>query len=170
MYGSVYSDMGAYSGSFWPVSECMVAKKSQLDHILFYRTLWDVHQHVSVLRTSTPVCWSFGSHNYMVSSRLWPSVLPYVGQLRSYLCWSGYKGSIQGRHTLPMALLLCWKLLDAQLTNLRCYNVVLTLRFVHENVLNNVVSMFSRKVFSMCTQRCQTTFHITFSQPSCNIF
>ena len=59
---------------------------------------------------------------------------------------------------------------NTQLTSLRCYNVVLTLRFGHENVVNNVVSMFSRNVFLMCTQRCQTTFHITFSQPSCNIF
>ena len=58
----------------------------------------------------------------------------------------------------------------SQLTSLRCYNVVLTLRFGHENVVNNVVSMCSRTVFLTCTQRCQTTFHITFSQPSCNIF
>ena len=57
-----------------------------------------------------------------------------------------------------------------QLTSLRCYNVVLTLQYGHENVVNNVVSLFSRNVFLMCTQRCQTTFHITFSQPSCNIF
>ena len=94
-----------------PVSEYIVAKKSQLDHILSYRTLWDVRQNVSVLRTSTPACWSSGSHYCMMSSPLWPSVLPYVGQPRSYLCWSGYKSSIQGRHTLPGALLLCWKLL-----------------------------------------------------------
>ena len=57
-----------------------------------------------------------------------------------------------------------------KVTSLRCYYVVLTLRFGHENVANNVVSVFSRKVFLMCTQRCQTTFRITFSQPSCNIF
>ena len=54
--------------------------------------------------------------------------------------------------------------MDTQLTSLPCYNVVLTLRFGHENIVNNVVSMFSRKVFLMCTQRCQTMFHITFSQ------
>ena len=112
MYGSVWSGMGAYSRSFWPVSEYMVVKKSQPDRVLFYRTLGDVREHFSVQRTSTPVCWSSGSHCYMMSSRLWPSVLPYVGQLRFYLCWSGYECSIQGRHTIPGALLLCWKMLD----------------------------------------------------------
>ena len=112
MYGSVWSGMGAYSGSFWPVSEYMVVKKSQPDRVLFYRTLGDVRQHFSVQRTSTPVCWSSRSHCYMMSSRLWPSVLPYAGQLRFYLCWSGYKCSIQGRHTISGALLLCWKMLD----------------------------------------------------------
>ena len=69
-----------------------------------------MRQHVSVLRTSISVYWSYRSHLFM--SRLWPSMLHYVGQLRSYLCWSGYRGSIQGRHTLALALLLCCKLFD----------------------------------------------------------
>ena len=51
---------------------------------------------VSVLRTSTPVCWSSGSHYYMMSSRSWPSMLPCARQLWSYLCWSRYKAPYRG--------------------------------------------------------------------------
>ena len=46
-------------------------------------------------------------------------VLPTVAQLRYAVC-----------QVVP------------QLTSLRCYNVVLMLRFGHENFVNNVVSMF----------------------------
>ena len=78
---------------------------------------------------------------------------------------SSYKTGVYNVHLLIILEREC-----SQLTSLRCYNVVLTLQYGHENVVNNVVSLFSKKVFFMCTQRCQTTFHITFSQPSCNIF
>ena len=89
-----------------------------------------------------------------------------------YLCIKMHHGNYVKHLTLKATVVqpVDYFHTTSQLTSLRCYNVVRTLRFGHANVVNNVVSMFSRKVFLTCTQRCQTTFHITFSQPSCNIF
>ena len=80
---------------------------NKLDHTQLYRTQWDAHLHASVLMTSTPGNWSFGSHCCAMTSPLWPSVLLWTGQLLPCWYWPGYKGFIQGRHTEASAVLVC---------------------------------------------------------------
>ena len=105
--------------------------------------------HVMQSNTSSLIYKFIGNNVILNSNSLW------LNFVKNVLCELGFS-HVWENHSTP------------KLTSLRCYNVVLTLRFGHENGVNNVVSMFSRKVFLMCTQRCQTTFHITFS--SCNLF
>ena len=69
------------SWSFWFIAGCRLTVGSQLHHVQFYRTLWDV-QHVSALMTSTQGCLSSASHYFKMGSHGRPSVTPCVWRLQ----------------------------------------------------------------------------------------